>query len=73
MNNPTCVEKQPMYKGRIRFFALAIASLMSLPAFAQQDPFFTPGNLVVTVEGCGVHGGTCTAVPNGTGRTNANA
>ena len=67
MNNPTCVEKHPMYKGRIRFFALALASLMSVPAFAQQSPFFTPGNLVVTVEGCGVHGGTCTAVPNGTG------
>lgn len=30
-------------------------------------PKFTPGNLVVVVEGCGVNGGTCTSIPNGTG------
>jgi|HubBroStandDraft_1064217.scaffolds.fasta_scaffold215363_1 hypothetical protein len=40
---------------------------MYVPAFAQQSLFFTAGNPVVTVEGCGVHEGTCTAVPNGTG------
>jgi hypothetical protein len=36
-------------------------------AFAQESPIFTPGNLVVSVEGCGVYGGTCTDIPNGTG------
>jgi hypothetical protein len=36
-------------------------------ARAQQTPLFTPGNLVVVVEGCGVYGGTCTSVANGTG------
>ena len=50
-------------KGRIGKIALAIAllSLMGAPAFAQptaQPPFFTPGNLVVSVTGCGVYGGT---------------
>src|SRR3984957_21216738 len=49
-------------KGRIGKIALAIAwlSLMGAPAFAQptaQPPFFTPGNLVVSVTGCGVYGG----------------
>jgi hypothetical protein len=46
---------------------LLLASVLSIGAFAQQSASFTPGNLVVSVEGCGVHGGTCTAVPNGTG------
>ena len=36
-------------------------------AFAQENPWFTPGNVVVVVEGCGVHGGNCTSVPYGTG------
>src|SRR5580658_3022773 len=46
---------------------LAVTCL-SIGAFAQEpSPVFTPGNLVVVVEGCGVHGGTCTSVPNGTG------
>ncbi len=47
---------------------------ISLPVLAQEKPqnppnstFFVPGNLVVAVEGCGVHGGTCTNIPNGTG------
>lgn len=40
--------------------------LASMPALAQQT-VFTPGNLVVAVEGCGVRGGTCTSVPNGSG------
>jgi hypothetical protein len=43
----------------------AIASLNQ--AAAQQGPFFTSGNLVVVVEGCGVQGGTCASVPNGSG------
>ena len=49
---------------------LTAASLMAVPAagtaFAQANTQFTPGNLVVAVEGCGVYGGTCTVV-NGTG------
>jgi hypothetical protein len=42
-------------------------------AFAQETPFFTSGNLVVSVEGCGVQGGTCTSVPNGTGNGTGNS
>ena len=42
-------------------------------AMAQQSPFFTPGNVVVAVEGCGVYGGTCTSVPNGTGTGTGNS
>ena len=61
-----------MVGGRIRTFALAAALLMSMPAFAQTT-FFVPGNLVVAVEGCGVHGGTCTNVPNGTGNGSGNS
>jgi hypothetical protein len=65
--------------------ALAIALLMSVSAFAQtpptpQPPYFTPGNLVVSVAGCGVYGGqapnatpstaTCSTPPvGGTGGT----
>jgi len=35
------------------FFSIVLPTA----AFAQQAPFFTPGNVVVAVEGCGVHGG----------------
>src|ERR1700721_1540775 len=56
-----------MAAGRSIGIFLAVVLLTSLPVFAQNAPFFTPGNLVVAVEGCGVHGGTCTSVPNGTG------
>jgi|HubBroStandDraft_6_1064221.scaffolds.fasta_scaffold01416_8 hypothetical protein len=42
-------------------------------AFAQEATTFTPGNLVVSVEGCGVNGGTCTTVPNGTGNGTGNS
>jgi hypothetical protein len=52
--------------GRIRTIALVISLFMCLPVFAQAQ-FFTQGNLVVTVEGCGVNAGTCTNIPNGTG------
>ncbi|MGA2903197.1 MAG: hypothetical protein ABSD98_05180 [Candidatus Korobacteraceae bacterium] len=68
-----------MAEARSRTFALAIALLMSLPAFAQSNlssnnnTFFTPGNLVVTVQGCGVYGGTCTNIPNGTGNGTGNS
>jgi hypothetical protein len=55
MNNPTSK------------IASAIALLVSVPAFAQST-HFTPGNLVVTVEGCGVHStAVCAPVSNGTG------
>ena len=47
--------------------ALASALLTSATLFAQQTPQFSPGNLVVSVEGCGVFGGTCTGVPSGNG------
>jgi hypothetical protein len=53
--------------------ALTTALLVSLPAFAQQAPLFTPGNLVVVVEGCGVIGGTCAGVANGTGTGTGNS
>ena len=45
----------------------ALVFVLTSGAQAQNAPVFTPGNLVVVVEGCGVHGGTCTSVTNGTG------
>jgi hypothetical protein len=66
-------------EGQIMKIALTVALLMSIPAFAQNSAssgngtFFTPGNLVVAVEGCGVHGGTCTNVKNGTGNGTGNS
>jgi Divergent InlB B-repeat domain/Bacterial Ig-like domain (group 3) len=59
-----------MVEGRSRNIVLAIALLVSMPALAQT---FTPGNLVVAVEGCGVHGGTCTNIQNGTGDGTGNS
>ncbi len=56
-----------------REFKAAILLMLPMAAFAQNSPYFTPGNLVVTVEGCGVRGGTCTAVPNGTGNGSLNS
>ncbi len=53
--------------------APAIALLLTLPAIAQQTPVFTPGNLVVAVEGCGVFAGTCTTVQNGAGNGTGNS
>src|SRR5271168_553162 len=41
--------------------------------WAQETPFFAAGNLVVSVEGCGVQAGTCTSVPNGTGNGTGNS
>ncbi len=47
--------------------------LLPAAAFAQTTtPVFTPGNLVVAVEGCGVHNATCT-ITNGTGTNSGNA
>jgi hypothetical protein len=42
-------------------------------AHAQPATVFTPGNLVVAVEGCGIHGGTCTSVPYGSGSGTGNS
>ena len=61
-----------MVDGRVRVFTIALVVLMAIPAFAQ-SPYFTPGNLVVAVEGCGAHNGTCTNVPNGTGNGSGNS
>lgn len=60
-------------KGQIRNLVIIIAFilLMSVPSFA--DSFFVAGNLVVSVEGCGVEAGTCTSVPNGTGNGTGNS
>jgi hypothetical protein len=66
-------EKYPAVAGAFGKAALTIASLMSVPVFAQQAPVFTPGNLVVAVEGCGVYAGTCSAIPNGTGTATGNS
>ena len=62
-----------MVEIRLRKIAAIVLSLMAVPAFGQQSQFFTPGNLVVSVEGCGVYGGTCTSVPNGTGTNSGNS
>jgi hypothetical protein len=61
------------FAGRITFkTALLIAGLAPGAALAQ-SPVFIPGNLVVSVEGCGVNGETCTSVPNGTGTGTGNS
>jgi hypothetical protein len=73
LSNPEHKEMRAMAEGRLRKFALAVALLIAIPAIAQEGPFFTPGNLVVTVQGCGVYGGTCTNVPNGTGNGSGNS
>jgi hypothetical protein len=49
------------------------ATGLTTGVFAQQNPYFIPGNLVVVVEGCGAHGGNCTAVQNGTGTGTGNS
>jgi hypothetical protein len=60
-------EGHAMAQGLAGKLAMVSALALAAPMIAQQSPQFTPGNLVVVVEGCGVYGGTCTAVPNGTG------
>jgi len=52
---------------------LPVLAIGQRSIFAQETPFFTPGNLVVVVEGCGVHGGTCTSVTDGTGTGSGNS
>ncbi len=54
---------------RRMFFAVAL--LPTVPMLAQGT--FTPGNLVVAVEGCGVYSGTCGSVANGTGTGTLNS
>jgi len=60
-----------------RRFFVSIAALLMLVAGLNtalaQAPHFSPDNLVVLAEGCGVHGGTCTSVPNGTGTGTGNS
>ena len=61
--------------GKIIFSAVLLmgTSALATSLLAQASPQFTPGNLVVVVEGCGVHGGTCTNIPNGTGTGTGNS
>jgi hypothetical protein len=73
VTNRTHAQQRPAVEGLIGRIALATALLISVPVFAQQAPHFTPGNLVVAVSGCGVHAGTCTAVPNGNGTGSGNS
>ena len=57
-----------MFKGSIsKAIFMAGAFLLSPVAVLAQNSTFSSGNLVVAVEGCGVHGGTCSDVPSGTG------
>jgi len=64
-------ETSPAIKNFAATAVLAITLLPSVAAHAQTP--LTPGNLVVAVSGCGVHAGTCTAVPNGTGNGTGNS
>src|ERR1700729_264569 len=80
MNTAAYHQEFSVAKGLIGKIALTTALLISLPALAQESPalkpagpFFTPGNLVVVVEGCGVQGGNCVGVPNGTGNGTGNS
>ncbi len=65
-------KKRPV-AGGLPTIALTAVALISVPAFAQQTPVFAPGNLVVSVEGCGVLGGTCAGVANGSGTGSGNS
>ena len=58
---------------RTTALACAAVSLLAVPAFSQQAPYFTPGNLVVVVEGCGIYASSCVNVPNGTGTGTLNS
>ena len=67
MNGLARQEILPTVNRLIGRIALVSALLTPLSLLAQQAPQFTPGNLVVAVEGCGVNGGTCVGVPSGNG------
>ena len=73
VNRPASAQKFPWSEVLFGMIVLTTALLISQPASAQQAPQFTTGNLVVSVEGCGVYAGTCTAVPNGTGTGTGNS
>ncbi len=73
VNGAAYLGRHRVGEGFIGKIVMASALLMSVPVFAQQTPQFTPGNLVVVVEGCGVFTGTCVAVPNGTGTGSGNS
>jgi hypothetical protein len=62
-----CKDVSSMVGGLVGKIAMASALLMAAQAVAQQSPVFTPGNLVVAVEGCGVQSGNCVGVTNGNG------
>ena len=72
-------EQEKAMRRRIARIAVSVVLFVLLStglatgAFAQSSTFFTPGNLVVSVEGCGVHGGTCAGVANGTGSGTGNS
>ena len=52
---------------RILTVLAVLFSCFAAGAAAQQTPVFSSGNIVVAVEGCGVQGGFCANVPNGSG------
>jgi hypothetical protein len=66
VTNPQNSAGLSVTEARSRKLALAILGLIATPAFSQ-GVSFAPGHLVVAVEGCGIHGSTCTSVPHGTG------
>lgn len=65
MKAPSCPRSAPLRRAAA-LLPLAFTCLLADGGAHAQQTTFTPGNLVVSVEGCGVYGGTCT-VPNGTG------
>ena len=67
-----CLDRRSDLRRQIGTASLAFATLLAAPAVAQQNTTLVPGNLVVSVEGCGVYGGTCT-IPNGTGAGTQNS
>jgi hypothetical protein len=70
MNESAFLPQRPTAKLAAAFTS---ALLLAVPALSQQGQLFTPGNLVVTVEGCGVNQGTCLSIPNGTGNGSGNS
>jgi PEP-CTERM motif len=62
-----------MFESPKKKFAMAFGLLLCAPAFADTIQQFTPGDIVVSVEGCGVWGGTCTGIPNGSGTGSLNS
>jgi hypothetical protein len=70
MNESALLPQRPIAKLAATF---ASALLLAIPALSQQGSQFTPGNLVVAVEGCGINQGTCVSVPNGTGNGTGNS